>query len=60
MCAFFTYKHVPILLKWDPKDFATDTVHQSRNIRPPSSVLEPDDSSLCACCGPELIFEGFV
>lgn len=54
-------KHdLPIPLIWAPKVFAVDSVYQSRNIHLPSSVHVPDDSSLRACQGPGLIFEGFV
>lgn len=42
------------------KCFGIDTVYQSRNIHPLSSVHSPANSCLGACRGPELIFQGFV
>lgn len=42
------------------KCFGIDTVYQSRNIHPLSSVHRAANSCLRACRGPELIFQGFV
>lgn len=53
-------RKMPIPLIWDPKVFGIDTVYQSRNIHPLSSVHRPANSCLRACRGPELIFPGFV
>lgn len=58
--SFFPRKQMPILLKWEPKVFGIDTVYQSRNIHPLSSVRRSANPCLRACQGPGLILEGFL